>query len=269
MTNALLISMICLILLKNKNVGFSNQANASATLPEDVPSSSANPAQFLRFSPEDLNPLQNNLRHQLTYEEWVELLSQEAAVVAEQNPSNLKILLGDSLTLWFPAHLLSPDATWLNQGISGETITGLLERLDLLDRTRPTTIYIMLGVNDLLKGDRDSSILADYTEIIRSLKASHPQAKIVVQSILPHASENNMTWEGRDRLLEIPNTRIQELNQGLQAIALEEGIHYLDLYSLVVDPNGDLQPSLTTDGLHLNTDGYLVWRTALEMLNRE
>jgi lysophospholipase L1-like esterase len=207
------------------------------------------------------------LRHQLNYQQWVELLGKEAEVAARQQPKHLTILAGDSLSLWFPNELLPPERTWLNQGISGETSKGLLNRLELFDQTQPDAILVMIGINDLIRGIQDETILANQQLILRYLRRVHPQATIVVQSILPHSAQK-VTWEGRDRLLAIPNRRIQKLNQQLQTIAEEENVIYLDLYSLFADSEGNLKTELSTDGLHLNSQGYGVWRNALIVLNQ-
>ncbi|HAA29529.1 MAG TPA: lysophospholipase [Cyanobacteria bacterium UBA8553] len=206
-------------------------------------------------------------RLQLTYKQWIELLQQEAAVAAAQKPEHLAILLGDSLSLWFPYQLLPPEHTWLNQGISGENTAGLLNRLALFDKTQPEVIFVMIGINDLIGGVKDETILANQRLIIRYLRKVHPKTKIVVQSILPHSAEK-LTWERRDRLLSIPNSRIQELNQKLKAIAQREGVIYLNLYPLFTDSKGNLKRELSTDGLHLNPQGYLVWRNALIVFNQ-
>ncbi len=206
-------------------------------------------------------------RHQLNYQQWVALLEKEADVMATQQPKHLGVLVGDSLSLWFPNELLPPHRTWLNQGISGETSAGLLNRLELLDKTQPEDIFVLIGINDLIRGVKDETILANQEVIIRYLRRVHPQAKIVVQSILPHSGEE-ATWEGRDRLLKIPNSRIQEINQKLKAIAQKEGVVYLDLYPLFADADGNLKTELTTDGLHLSGEGYLVWRSALLVLDQ-
>lgn len=204
-------------------------------------------------------------RHNLNYRQWVSLLSREAQAVASQNPENLTILIGDSLSLWFPREMLPSDLNWLNQGISGETSAGLLRRLELLDRTEPSAIFIMVGINDLIGGIKDETILANQRLIIRYLRRVHPQAKIVLQSILPHSRES-VTWEGRERLLSIPNSRIRKINQRIQEIAQTEGAIYLDLYPLFADANEALQAELTTDGLHLSPEGYLIWRNAMQVL---
>ncbi len=207
-------------------------------------------------------------RHQLTYQQWVTLLAQEAKVAATQKPDQLNILAGDSISLWFPQALLPQQLNWLNQGISGETSAGLLRRLDLFDQTEPETIFVMVGINDLIKDVRDETLLANQQEIVQSLKEAHPEAQIVLQSILPHAGAR-ATWEGRDRLQEISTSHIQELNEELEAIAEQEGVYYLDLYPLFADSQGNLRPELTSDGLHLSAQGYQVWSAALQVYTRE
>jgi lysophospholipase L1-like esterase len=206
-------------------------------------------------------------RHQLNYQQWVELLGREADVAARQQPKHLTILVGDSLSLWFPSELLPRERTWLNQGISGETSKGLLNRLDLFDKTQPEAIFVMIGINDLIREVTDETILANQRLIVRYLRRVHPQSKIVLQSILPH-SARNATWEGRDRLLAIPNRRIRDLNERLRAIAKEENVIYLDLYPLFADADGNMKTELSSDGLHLNPQGYLVWRNALLVLDQ-
>lgn len=209
-------------------------------------------------------------RHQLSYQQWVALLGREAEVIAANKPPNLTVLAGDSLSLWFPPELLPSDApsgtrgdrTWLNQGISGDTSAGLLNRLYVFDQTEPSTIFVMIGINDLLRGGKDQTILANQRRIIRYLRRVHPQAEIVIQSILPHSGARS-TFRARDRLSEVPNSRIRKINQQLEAIARSEGVNYLNLYPLFGNSQGDLQLDLTTDGLHLNSQGYLVWRSAL------
>ncbi|HEY9644665.1 MAG TPA: SGNH/GDSL hydrolase family protein [Coleofasciculaceae cyanobacterium] len=207
------------------------------------------------------------VRH-LTYQQWVDQLRQEANVAATQKPAHLTILAGDSISLWFPQDLLPADRSWLNQGISGETSTGLLKRLNLFDATKPETIFVMIGINDLIKGNDNQTLLDNQEKIIRDLKTNHPKAQIVVQSILPHGGDP-IKWEGRDRLLAVPASRIQTLNQELEAIAKQEGVYFLDLYSLFADPQGNLRPDLTTDGLHLNPQGYRIWSVALQVYSRE
>ncbi|USR90400.1 GDSL-type esterase/lipase family protein [Phormidium yuhuli AB48] len=260
-TNGILLVTVTILLSRQ-------QANESPTAPERTsvatvePSPTPTPTPTPVPSPEprveELSPS--------TYQERVERLREEVEAIAANAPERLYVLAGDSITLSFPEELLPLDVTWLNQGISGEGSQGLYERLPLLDGTRPDRIFIMIGINDLLRGEDDETILENHRRIIKDILWIHPNTEVVVQSILPHSGEK-ATWEGREKLREVPNQRIERLNQRLAAIAQVEGATYLNLYPLFVDETGYLNPALTTDGLHLNEQGYELWRIALILAN--
>lgn len=223
-------------------------------------------------------------RHQLTYERWVALLRQEARVAAEKQPPRLMVLAGDSLSLWFPPELLPSEENWLNQGISGETSTGLLRRLKLFDQTRPEVVFVMIGINDLLQGVSAETILANHREIIVHLKAAHPQVQIVVQSILPYVdrrpprsqpplvedtAQTKPASLSLSRRVPVSNSDIRQLNQALAEMAQEEDVTYLDLQPYFADANGNLAADLSTDGLHLSAKGYEVWRSRLQIFAQQ
>jgi len=206
------------------------------------------------------SPQGQRSRHQLNYQQILELLAQEANVAAEQPPQHLTILVGDSLSQFFPPEMLPLGRSWLNQGIAGEKTSGLLERLKLFDRTQPETIFVMIGINDVIQGVGDETILANQQKIIHYLHQVHPNSQIVVESMLPHVREepNAVT----------SNSRIQNLNRQLATIAASVGVNYLNLYPLFADAEGNLHPELTVDGLHLNSQGYSVWRTGLQLYSQ-
>lgn len=202
-------------------------------------------------------------RLSLNYSQWVDLLAQEADAEAQKQANDLYILLGDSLTSRFPPEFL-PVGTWLNQGIPGDRSVKLLQRLELLDKTQPQAIFLMIGINDLQQGVRSKTIVANQRLTIQYLRRVHPQTVVVVQSILPHGAEA-ATRKRREQFREVSNTSIQELNQKLADIATQEGVVYLDLYSLFANERGNLRTELSTDGLHLNSEGYKLWRLAIDI----
>ncbi|MBD2437233.1 SGNH/GDSL hydrolase family protein [Nostoc sp. FACHB-110] len=196
-----------------------------------------------------------NKKHQLTYEDWKSLLALEAkAVTKGQGKNYLSIMVGDSLSMWFPPEKLPSGKLWLNQGISGDTSGGILKRLSAFSATRPEMIYVMAGINDLRKGLSDETILNNHRQIIRNLRKAHPKTQIIVQSILP------------TNLPTISNQRIRKINLQLALIAQQEGANYLNIHGWFTDFEGNLRPELTTDGLHLSREGYDVWRSALEQI---
>lgn len=188
-----------------------------------------------------------------TYQDWKSLLTMEAKAISKgQGTNRLGILVGDSLSLWFPKENLPTGKLWLNQGISGDTSQGVFKRLSAFSATRPDVIYLMIGINDLRKGASNKSILLNSGRIIQSLRQSHPTSQIIMQSILPVRSGK------------IANSRIRYINAQLAVIARQQGVNYLNMHNLFTDTNGNLLPELTTDGLHLSPAGYQVWQFALE-----
>ena len=253
LSNVILLLAVILLIGKQQNFAafFGNTVSPS---PEPIPTTQA----------QQVATPQLGKRHKFDYQKWVNILKQEAEVVAENKPQNLTVMAGDSLSLWFPSELLPNNKTWLNQGISGEKTAGLLKRLNLFDKTTPESIFVMIGINDLIAGVNDATILENQRQILNYLRKKHPKAQIVVQSILPHQGEQ-ATWEGKEKLLAIPNSRIRNLNQQLRTIAAKEDVKYLNLYPLFADKQGNLRSKFTTDGLHLNPNGYLVWSSALQL----
>ena len=207
---------------------------------------------YTRLSPDRFQPLWRNANKQPTYNQWVELLEREAQTLTTgQGANHVTVLLGDSIALWYPPDQMGGDRFWLNQGISGDTTTGILNRLSLLDKTQPNTIHLMAGINDLRRGATDAEIVNNLTQIMRRLKQSHPNTKIYIHSILP------------TRLAAIPNSRIRWLNYNIASAAQQENVQFLNLHPAFSDIAGDLRRDLTTDGLHLNPQGYQAWEAAI------
>ncbi|MFB2769669.1 GDSL-type esterase/lipase family protein [Pelatocladus sp. BLCC-F211] len=214
---------------------------------------------YTRVADEELKTLwDSGYKHQLTYEDWKSLLAMEAKAMAKgQGKNRLSILVGDSLSMWFPKQILPSEKLWLNQGISGDTSSGVLKRLSAFAKTKPSVIYVMVGINDLRKGRSDEAILNNSRLIMQRLRQNHPDSMIIVQSILPSRWSN------------ISNNRIRAINHQLALIAQKEGVNYLNLYKWFADFEGNLREDLTTDGLHLNENGYDVWRAAIDRIESQ
>lgn len=185
-----------------------------------------------------------------TYEQWRQLLTLEARAVG-RDPRSMSVLIGDSLSLWFPVDRLPQNQLWLNQSISGDTTWNILLRLPLFAQTRPKQIYVMAGINDLKMGASDAEVIWNLRRIVQRLRGTHPQSKIVVQSILP------------TRLSPSINARIVGINRRLASISQQEGASYLDLSARFMDKEDQLLKDYTTDGIHLSQAGYAVWQSAV------
>lgn len=219
-------------------------AQRLAILGAEVPSSQLPPDAFA----EQWQAAQS----QPTHQDWQRLLAQEAArMAANQGNQSLSVVLGDSLCLWLPPEHLSGDRLWLNQSISGEMTSHMLQRLEYLAPVRPDVIYVMGGINDLKHQVSPDVVAANLAQIVQTLRAQQTQADIIVLSILPTRSSV------------IPGSVVQQANQQIAAAVQQQGATFVDLQPAFADGTGLLRADLTTDGIHLNAEGYGVLATYL------
>ncbi len=161
--------------------------------------------------------------------------------------------IGDSLTEYFDWQSRFPEYHVMNLGIAGETVDGLLDRIDKVISSikEIDCIFVMTGINNIAMEDFD--ILESYKEIICELTTRLKDAVIVVQSLLPV----KLHW--------IDNGLIKAINSKLKEIALGFNAEYLDIFSLFVDSDASPRDEyLLEDGVHLSDKGYGVWAGAVE-----
>ena len=166
------------------------------------------------------------------------------------------VFLGDSLTNACEWHEFFRNIRLKNRGISGDTTNGLLNRIDEVIESKPRKIFMMIGINDLNQGRNVEVILNTYKIILQSFQDKTSKTEVFVQSILPLNNQkrpNNGT-----------NNKIIELNAKLKSLAQEFSFHYIDLFSAFLDENNQLDARYTIDGIHLNGQGYLVWKGLIE-----
>ena len=135
-----------------------------------------------------------------------------------------------------------------------ETEAGEMPLLDFLaqSETPPERIFVMLGVNEL--GWVKSENFHDYyVQLIERLREDHPQADILVQSILPvsRLQEEKKTY--------VNNARIAAYNEIIRQVCGETETPFLDVASAVTDEEGFLPADQTYDGIHLNRKGCAAW----------
>jgi lysophospholipase L1-like esterase len=161
--------------------------------------------------------------------------------------------IGDSLTEYYDWQERFPQYRVINLGVSGETVEGLLDRLDRIHSriNDPDIIFVMTGINNIAMEQYDIS--GDYKEIVSKLTSWFKNSKIVVQSVLPVRLE----W--------INNNVIQDINRQLKKIAGEFSAEYIEVYGLFIDSADNAKREcLLDDGVHLSDKGYEVWANEVE-----
>lgn len=161
------------------------------------------------------------------------------------------VMAGDSITAAGRWSEMFPDARIVNRGIPGDTVSGLLARARTIAATRPRSIFVLIGINDVLGGNDNGRILVRYRRALDTLADSG--ARIAIQSTL-QCSTTACTPAVR--------AQIDGLNAALMRIAVERGWRFVDLNARLSDGNG-LKPAYTYDGVHLNGAGYRLWRETI------
>jgi lysophospholipase L1-like esterase len=163
------------------------------------------------------------------------------------------VFVGDSLTDRCDWGELLGRCDVVNRGIDADTTGGVLERISDITHMKPAKIFIMIGGNDFVFGKSAQGILENYSKIIARIRRESPGTVVYIQSVLPTVY----------RIVPILRSSIKEVNRGLASLAGGRQIVYIDIYSRMVDNRGDLNPTYTLDGAHLNGPGYLVWKGAI------
>lgn len=176
----------------------------------------------------------------------------------KHSPTDI-VFLGNSITFgvdWYEL-LQLPQAR--NRGISGDMTFGVLERLQEVIDGKPAKLFILIGVNDVLRNVPDSYILRNYEKIVSRVQKGSPKTQIYIQSILPV----NESFPQHKSIIQ-KGGRIVAVNQGLKQIAEKYKVTYIDLHSAFKNADGILIKELTYDGLHLTIEGYQRWKEVLE-----
>ncbi len=165
--------------------------------------------------------------------------------ILAQNEKYKTIMLGDSITdegQW--DELLNND-TIQNRGISGDTTDGVLDRLNPMGKNIEK-VFIMIGVNDIMRGKSVDDIYSNYLKIIQFFKEKN--IKIHIQATL---------YIGETRKSDF-NPKVEELNKRLEKYASENKITFINLNPIFA-PEKVLKKEFTFDDLHLNGSAYKLW----------
>ncbi len=166
------------------------------------------------------------------------------------------VFFGDSLIYYGNFSPLFPDQVVCNLGLRGDTIQGMIDRVEQVELLAPGRVFIMSGINDVANNSAEL-FRVRYDELVQRMKMSLPLAEIVIFSILP--------VNDSDFSISCDNSQICKCNDQIKIIAGEKGILYIDLFS-IYEENGMLPMSLTIDGIHLSNEGYCKWYNLLTEL---
>lgn len=181
-------------------------------------------------------------------------------------PHTCTLFIGDSITEGFDVNYFFSDSTVVNMGIGGDFTQGVLRRLDPIVVLQPRKIFLMIGINDVLKREPVQVITDNHAKIVQSLRSQCPQAVIYIQSVLPIHSSYVVRDHGKKVNTQVVLDEIISINAQLQHTCTQYQATYVDLHKDFTNERGRLRKELTYDGLHLNHNGNQVWTTLIRPL---
>ncbi len=186
----------------------------------------------------------------------------ESAAVEDTYFSDI-VFLGDSRTEGFALYSGLKEGTYLHA--VGATVESVFSKnawkseggkkiplLDALAETDCGKVYVMLGVNEL-GWSKVETFRDQYGKVIDRIREDHPDAVVVLQSILPVSAKQEA------KKSYVNNSRILAYNAAIAELARERDCPYVNVAEAVLGEDGCLRSELTFDGVHLNPAGCRIW----------
>lgn len=167
------------------------------------------------------------------------------------------VFFGDSITYESDFSAQHPQLKIVNLGYSGDTLSGMISRIPMVQAVSPEKVFILGGINGLTDANI-SQTAQQYESLLDQLQEALPDTEIYIQSVLPISKEKETSLTNICH-----NETIVAFNKLLEEMAAQRGLVYIDIHSLYY-LDGELDPQLTYDGLHLQQQAYEKWENAVK-----
>ena len=147
-----------------------------------------------------------------------------------------------------------PDATVVNRGFGGSHI---IDSVFFADRIvlpyEPETIFLYAGDNDVADGKDADTVFRDFRLFAKTVHRALPDTKIVFISIKPSIKRWHLA------------PTMKQANNLVQTFAQkDERLAFADIWTPMLNESGRPKKSLfVDDNLHLNREGYQVWKEVI------
>ena len=156
------------------------------------------------------------------------------------------LFVGDFHTEKFPFDDFGLDYHFVKCSSNNMTSNDVLNNMkECIYDYNPSIVFIELGYNDLDNSPSDEEFISNIRQIIKYIKNKRPYAVIYIESVYPVNGDSD-----------VDSNRISYANEELKKVALEENVAYLDIYSLLIGVDNNLDKNYSDNGLFLNKDGY-------------
>ena len=165
------------------------------------------------------------------------------------------VFFGNSITRGSSFHEYFTNTSICNLGFPGDNLDGMMLRVNQIKAVNPKKVFLMAGINGL--NYQTLQVFKEkYGRLVKAIKESNPKSIIHLQSILP---VNNSIAQN----YVCSNEKIKDANIIIKGIATENECIYIDVHQLYVK-DGEMDASLSRDGVHLLPESYDAWANLLK-----
>lgn len=171
-------------------------------------------------------------------------------------PAGAVLCIGSSsMRMWHPTikEDLAP-LTVIPRGFGGSTMNDVLHFADrIVIPYKPRAILLYEGDNDTKAGVSVELFTKTFKSFIKKVHGALPETRIYLLSVKPSIS--------RIKLMPV----MKKFNVVMQKAAGKDPlITYIDIFNPMLDESGKpLSHIFKSDNLHMNRDGYLIWKKAV------
>jgi lysophospholipase L1-like esterase len=184
---------------------------------------------------------------------WEEALAGFAAADLKSSPEPGAVLFvgSSSIRLWDKLEEQFEEARVLKRGFGGSRLTDCVKHLDrLVIQYQPRLVMLYAGDNDLAEGGSPEDVLHRVQSFADGVHGRLPQTRIMFISIKPSPARRALLQKAR------------AANDLVRAYAEKHPlVDYVDVFTPMLSEDGSPRAELfRKDALHLNDDGYALWR---------
>ena len=192
---------------------------------------------------------------------WEETLAAFAAADLKDAPPTGAVLFvgSSSIRLWDGLEEQFEDARVLKRGFGGSRLTDCVKHLDrLVVNYRPRLVLLYAGDNDLAEGGSPEDVLARVRAFAEGVHGRLPETRIMFISIKPSPARRALLYKAR-----AANDLVRAYADGHPLV------DYVDVFTPMLASDGSPRAELfRKDELHLNDQGYALWRKIIRPLVR-
>ena len=156
----------------------------------------------------------------------------------------------------------------VNRGISGDYTAGILKRLDEILFYEPKSVFLMIGINEFFADNSEKpeinpkNVAKNILKIADIITRHSPKTEVLIHTILPINNDQYMEVKKvnynflQNSFIPSINKQVEETNSILK---LNKKYRIIDLHSIFINQEMKMNPNLSTDGVHLNENGYNLW----------